>query len=63
MPTFMDQMVNPKNSHAICRIDERNASHDAVAHRVALFSRLIGQYTNDLTMSKRVRLSANGKAI
>ena len=62
MPTFTAQMASPKNWHAICRIDERNASHDAVAHRVALFFHLIGQSMNGQTMLKRARHSVNGKA-
>ena len=43
MPTFMAQMVSPKNSHVTFRIAERNASRDADAHRAALFFHLIGQ--------------------
>ncbi len=41
----------------------KKPSHDADVHRVALFSRPIGQSMNALTTSKPVRYSVNGKAI
>ena len=41
----------------------KNASHDADAHRAALFSRLIGQSTSFPTTSNRARRLANGKVI
>ena len=42
---------------------KKNASLDVDAHRVALFSRLIGQSMSGPTTSKPVRHSVNGKVI
>ena len=61
--TFTAQTVSPKNSHGTFRIAARNASHDAVAHRVALFSRQIGQSMNGRSTLRRARPSVNRKAI
>ena len=63
MPMFTARMASPRSWRVTFRIGARNGSRGTDAHRVALFSRPIGQSTNGQTTLKRVRHSVNGKAI